>query len=132
MCLSYKKIPNTWKGEESFVPTLSLNCPTWAFLSQGSRIHSAGPVPNKVLAPFNILFWLLVCSASYSFPLFITYRHAGDLSFSTPAFSEVSRRPKKWGRMKMETELALTVSSSTFFLFIGEIFITLSNMSTYF
>lgn len=133
LCLSYNKILYTWKGKESFVPALSLKCLAWAFLSQGSRIHSADPISNKAFDLFYILFWLCtVCSASCCFPLFVTYCHCGDLSFFSPSFPEVSHRPKKWGGMKTETELALTVSSSTYFVFIGEIFITLSKTSTYF
>lgn len=68
----------------------------------------------KVLNAFCILFWLLVCSASHCFPLFVTYCRPGDLFFSSFLRSEPQAK-KKGGRMSMETELALTVSSSTFF-----------------
>lgn len=90
------------------------------FLSQDSRIHSTGRVSNTVLNPFYSIFWLVFCSASCCFPLCVTYCHSGDLSCSSPAFPEVSHRPKKKSqtkleRMKMETELALTFLSSTFF-----------------
>lgn len=110
--LSYKSTLNAWKREKSFVPILSLNCTTWAFLRQG--VYSAGPVSNKVLTLKSFpQSWCTVHSTASFF--FVTYCLFGNLSFSSPAFSEVSHRQKKWGKMKMETGLALMFSSSTFF-----------------
>lgn len=83
---------------------------SWVCLSQSSRIYSANP--RSLLHHF-------LAAGVHSIMLFPSFCNLLPFWWPFLLFSSLLRSEpqakKKWGRMKMETELALTVPSSTFF-----------------